>query len=198
MRFRKQYQLVKNTNSSRLDLAKLTIIPIWGQFYKVALDIVSPLLETKLGNMYVLVAIDHYSKWCEAKAMVDYVAKIAIKFMEDEIIYRFGVPKYVLIDNGSKWFADFDQLCKNYGIVHQYTTPQWPRCNEMVERLVKTLKHGFIILFTNLEHTQDWDKHLPMVLLGYRCGVQFSTKFFPHMLLIGITPRLKVDNFLSP
>jgi hypothetical protein len=31
-------------------------------FYRVALDIVGPLPETKNGNRYALVAIDHYSK----------------------------------------------------------------------------------------------------------------------------------------
>jgi hypothetical protein len=68
----------------------------------------------------------------------------------------------------------------------------------MVERLVKTLEHGLAILFTNPEHTQDWDKHLPMVLFGYRCEVQFGTKFFLYMLSIGKTPHLKINNFLSP
>jgi hypothetical protein len=38
----------------------------------VALDTVGLLPETKDGNMYVLVAIDHYSKWCEARLVKDY------------------------------------------------------------------------------------------------------------------------------
>jgi hypothetical protein len=70
-----------------------------------------------------------------------------------EVIYRFGVPKHVLINNGGEWVVDFDQLCKNYGIIHQYFVPQWPKCNGMVERLVKTLKHGLTILFTTSKHT---------------------------------------------
>jgi len=41
---------------------------------------------TKSGNKYILVAIDHYSKWCEAKAVADHGAKTASKFLEDEII----------------------------------------------------------------------------------------------------------------
>jgi hypothetical protein len=74
------------------------------------------------------------------------------KFLENEIICRFGVLKYILIDNGTEWSFKFDQLCKNYGIAHQYTTPQWPSCNEMVERLIKMLKHGLIVLSATLEH----------------------------------------------
>jgi len=31
-------------------------------------------------------------------------------------------------------------------------TFQWPRCNGMVEKMVKMLKHGLTILLTTLEH----------------------------------------------
>jgi hypothetical protein len=39
-------------------------------------------------------------------------------FWNIEMICRFGVPKYVLINNGLEWVVEFDQLCKNYGILH--------------------------------------------------------------------------------
>lgn len=107
----------------RFKLENLRNIPIWDQFYKVALDTIKPLPKTCNGNIYILVAIDHYFKWSEAKAIVDHDAKIVTKFLEDEIICRFGIPKYILIYNGSKWAPKFNQLCKNYRIVHQHTTP---------------------------------------------------------------------------
>jgi hypothetical protein len=52
----------------------------------VLLDTVGPLTETFSGNKYVLVAIDHYSKWCETRFMKKHdVVTIAI-FLEEEII----------------------------------------------------------------------------------------------------------------
>jgi hypothetical protein len=39
-------------------------------FYCATLDTTKPLLETKDGNKYVLIIIDHYFKWCESR-MVD-------------------------------------------------------------------------------------------------------------------------------
>ncbi len=45
-------------------------------------------------------AINHYSKWCEAKGLMDHDAKIVAIFLESEVICKFVVPKYILIDNG--------------------------------------------------------------------------------------------------
>jgi len=65
----------------------------------------------------VLIVIDHCSKWCEASAIIDHDVKIVIRFLEDEVICGFGVPKYVLTNN-FYWFVEFDQLCKFYGSGH--------------------------------------------------------------------------------
>jgi hypothetical protein len=93
-------------------------IPICDLFYKVTLDIARLLLETNDGNEYVLVAIDHYSKWSEAKAIKDHTIATTARFLEEDIIYRYVVPKFILTDNGGEWFAKFDNSCKVYGIQH--------------------------------------------------------------------------------
>ncbi len=41
-------------------------ILIYELFYQIFFDTIGPLLETIHGNKYEFVAIDHYSKWCEA------------------------------------------------------------------------------------------------------------------------------------
>ncbi len=125
---------------------QLKSIPICDLFHRVALDTAGPLPETKSGNKYILVAIDHYSKWCEAKAIADHSAKIASRFLEDDIIYRYGVPIFILIDNGREWVAEFKMMCKDYRIQHQRTAPQWPQCNGMAEHMIKTIKHGITVL----------------------------------------------------
>ncbi len=65
------------------------------------------------------------------------------------------MPKYILIDNGFKWVVEFDQLCKNYKIVHQHTAPQWPKCNGIAKRVVKILKHMLTMLSATLRHIRD-------------------------------------------
>jgi hypothetical protein len=193
----RQCQLVKNEGSIRSGDERLKSIPICDLFYRVAMDTAGPLPETKAGNKYILVAINHYSKWCEAKAVVDHGARTATKFLEDDLICRYGVPGFILTNNGGEWGAEFEAMCKDYAIQHQRTAPQWPQCNKMAERMIKTIKHGITVLAVDSAIVDSWDEHLAKVLFGYRCGVQVSTKFSSFMFLTGRSPRLRADNYLS-
>ncbi len=166
-----QCQLVRSSGSLRFGNAQLKSIPICDLFHRVALDTIGPLPETKSGNRYFMVAIDHYSKWCEAKAIVDHGAKTAAKFLEDEIICKYGVPRFILTDNGGEWATEFDVMCKDYAIQHQCTAPQWPQCNGMAERMIKTIKHGITVLAATPANMDCWDEQLAKVLFGYRCGM---------------------------
>jgi hypothetical protein len=38
-------------------------------FYQVRIDVMGPLPRTPTGQRYIVVAIDHFSKWVEAKAL---------------------------------------------------------------------------------------------------------------------------------
>jgi hypothetical protein len=41
----------------------------------------------------------------------------------------------------------------------------------MAERLIKTIKHGIIVLAAAPENIDYWDEHLAKILFGYRCGI---------------------------
>jgi hypothetical protein len=100
----------------RFGIEEIKNIPICNLFNHVVMDIVGPLPETTNGNKYVCVAIDHYFKWCEARPVKEHDACTTTKFMEGEVICRYGVFKY--IDNGSEWMKEFVEIYQNYGITH--------------------------------------------------------------------------------
>jgi hypothetical protein len=60
---------------------------------------------------------------------------------------------------------EFVEICQNYGIMHQFTALAWPQYNDMVESLIKTIKHGFMIMA--IDNVQDWDSLLPQILFRY-------------------------------
>ncbi len=59
--------MVKKSNDMCSWIEELKNIPTCDLFYKMILNIVRPLSKIEAGNKYVLIAIDHYSKWCEGK-----------------------------------------------------------------------------------------------------------------------------------
>jgi hypothetical protein len=79
---------------------------------------------------------------------MDHDAAITTRFLEEEKICRFGVPWFILKDNGGEWMAEFHMMCKKYRITHQFKTPQWLQCNGMVERMIKTLKNGLSVVWS--------------------------------------------------
>jgi hypothetical protein len=60
--------------------------------------------------------------------------------LEDEMICKYGVPKYILTNNGTEWMKEFAETYQNYDITHQFIALAWPQCNGMVEHLIKTIK----------------------------------------------------------
>jgi hypothetical protein len=74
VRMCKQCQMVRSMGSMHSEDEEMKSIRVYELFYQVALDTVGPLPETKSENKYILVVIDHYSKWCEAKVVVDHGA----------------------------------------------------------------------------------------------------------------------------
>lgn len=90
------------------------------------MDITRPLLETKGGNKYIIVSINHYFKWNEAKVVPNHRVKTTTKFFEDGLICRYVVPKFIIINNVGEWSVKFDIMCKSYNISHQFMALKWP------------------------------------------------------------------------
>ncbi|GJS24960.1 reverse transcriptase domain-containing protein [Tanacetum coccineum] len=51
-----------------------------------------PLPPARGGAKFVIVAIDYFTKWIEAKPLVKITGKEVIRFVMDNIICRFGLP----------------------------------------------------------------------------------------------------------
>ena len=81
------------------------------------------------GFTHLLVAIDKFTKWIEAKPITNIRSKEAVKFFIN-IIYRFGVPNYIITDHGTnftrKKFLDFND---GYGIKIDWPSVGHPRTN---------------------------------------------------------------------
>jgi hypothetical protein len=160
-------------------------------FYQIGIDFVGPLPITESGNRYIIVAMDYFTKWPEAKAVKVDNAKEVAKFIYEEIICRHGCPEKILSDRGTHFNNKMiEELMDKFEIKHRFSTSYHPKTNGLVERFNKTLCESLAKLGGN----KNWDDKIAPVLFAYRNKRQESTKLKPFYLTYGREARLPVDN----
>jgi transposase InsO family protein len=109
------------------------ILPLW-PFAVWGLDIVGPFPRAIGGFRFLYVAIDKFTKWPEATPVVKINKQSAVKFIKS-IICRFGVPNWIITDNGSQFTSGaFQGYCEDLGIQICYASPAHLESNGQVER----------------------------------------------------------------
>ncbi|GKD01085.1 reverse transcriptase domain-containing protein [Tanacetum coccineum] len=94
----------------RLPKTFMTSIMAPWPFYQWGMDILGPLTPARGGAKFVVVAIDYFTKWVEAKPLVKITGKEIIRFVMDNIICRYGLPRIIVTDNGAQlWMPSVEQ-----------------------------------------------------------------------------------------
>ncbi|XP_070019725.1 uncharacterized protein [Nicotiana sylvestris] len=66
------------------------------------MDVIGPIEPSASnGHRFILVAIDYFTKWVEAKTFKYVTKKPVVNFVHSNIIFRFGIPKVIITDNGA-------------------------------------------------------------------------------------------------
>ena len=68
-------------------------------FAQWGLDILGPFPRAIVNHLFVLVAIDYFTKWVEASLANIWEVDVK-KFVWKNIFMRFGVPDLLILDNG--------------------------------------------------------------------------------------------------
>jgi len=64
---------------------------------------------------YILTANDYFSKWAEATPLREVKKENAVDFIRTHIIYRYGMPRYIITDNGKPFINKLViALCKKF------------------------------------------------------------------------------------
>jgi ribonuclease HI len=74
------------------------IQPTWS-LQRWGLDLLGPLPPAQGNLKYVVVAVEYFSKWIEAKPLATITSVTVQKFFWQNIVCRFGVPKAITVDN---------------------------------------------------------------------------------------------------
>jgi len=107
-------------------LAALHLVPVLVQtpFLQWGLNFIREIHPASSSqNRWILTAIDYFTKWVEAIQVRNEIDTVVIKFIEENILSRFGCPQKIVTDNSVVFSSvKMIEFCKKYQIlVHHYT-----------------------------------------------------------------------------
>ena len=144
----------------------------------------------------VLVLQDHFSKYVVVYVVKDQTARTATKTLRNGYFGLFGVPAYLISDQGKAFMGHIiTHLCDLYGVQKLRTSPYHAQTNGQVERMNQMI----IRMIGKLEEDKKacWSEHLPKLLLAYNATCSTVTGYSPYYLLFGRRLRIPVD-YLFP
>ncbi|GJR41633.1 reverse transcriptase domain-containing protein [Tanacetum coccineum] len=162
----------------------LTPITAPWPFYKWGIDIAGPFPEGPGKVKFLIVAMDYFTKWIEAKAVATITGNQVKKFVWDNIVCRFGLPGEIVSDNG-KQFSDnpFKDWCDKLNITQRFASVKHPQSNGLVERANRSLGEGIKARLG--EGNKNWIEELPHVLWAHRTMIKSSHGDTPFSLTYG-------------
>lgn len=151
----------------------------------VAIDILGPLPKSKRGRKYLLVVMGRITKLTQVVTLRTVTANtVAVAFCE-AWIFKYGVPKMLLSDNGPQFSARFFQsICVLIGVTNVFTSGYHPKTNGQSERYNRTI----VAMLRNYdnEHQSDWDTYAGALTYAYNCHVHRSTRTTPFDFVLTI------------
>ncbi|GJX73192.1 reverse transcriptase domain-containing protein [Tanacetum coccineum] len=97
---------------------------------RIGIDIVGPLPTAPGGARFLVIAIDYFTKWVEAKPLISTTGKHMEKFVWEHIVCRFGRPQVIISDNGKQFVkGTFLVFCKKLGTLQASTSVYHPQAN---------------------------------------------------------------------
>jgi hypothetical protein len=87
-----------------------------------------------------LVAIDYFTKWTEVVPLRNMTHREVISFVQEHIIYRFGVPQTLTTDQGPSFMSrQFREYTESMKMKLLNSSPYYAQANSQAEASKKVL-----------------------------------------------------------
>ena len=133
-------------------ILEVRIFDVWG------IDFIGP-FSRSFDNQYILVAVDYVSKWVEVVPIRTNNNIVVVKFLNENIISRFGASRSIISDNISRFcIRAFEARMRKYSVSHKLSTVYHSQTNGQVEITTRQIK--LILDKTVGQNKKDWSVKL--------------------------------------
>lgn len=155
------------------------------------MDIVGPFPTGQAHKRFILIAVDYFTMWVEAKALATVIARQVQNFFW-KIICRSGLPRIVITDNGRQFIdKKLRAFYQGLGLRHVTSSVEHPQTNDQAEAtnkiIVAELKRKLS------DNKWAWVDELPKILWAYRCTPHDTTDETSFNLTYGTNAILPVE-----
>ena len=103
-------------------------------FAQWGLDLLGPFKQVAGGKKFLVVAIDYFKKWVEAESLATITSIKVEKFIWQNIITRFGLPRVLTVDNGTQFdCVTLRKYLEDFKVAVAYSLVCNPQCNVQAE-----------------------------------------------------------------
>lgn len=140
-----------------------SIIKPW-PFRGWALDIIGEIKpSSSKGHRYILVGIKYFTKWIKVIPLPNVALEEVISFIQNHIIYRFGIHETITTDQGSVFTGrKMLEFASTVGVKLLMLTPYYAQANGHVEA-ANNILIGLIKKHVG-QKPKNWHKTLNQVL----------------------------------
>ncbi|KAI3467894.1 hypothetical protein Pfo_024557 [Paulownia fortunei] len=149
------------------------------------MDVVGPMIKSSGRHLYILAATVYFSKWAEAIPLKEVKKENVADFIRINIIYSYGIPRYIITDNGKPFGNSLiDKLCQKFSFKQRKSSMYYAAANGLSEVFNKTL--CTLLKKVIAKSKRDWHERIGEALWAYRTTFRMPTQATPYALVYGV------------
>lgn len=146
-------------------------------------DLMGPFPRSSKGFKYLLVISDTFTKFTLLFPLRAATAASVARHLLDDVFMVYGVPKYLICDNGSEFIGSpVKRLAEEYRVKLLLNASRHPQANptERTNRTIISMLRAYI-----KDNHRLWDQDLSKLGFALRSAVSEATGFTPAYLTFG-------------
>ena len=151
------------------------------------MDFLGPITpHSKNGSVYILLAVDYFSRFLFAHATIRNTGEAVVDFLENNITKIFGWPIAFYVENGSHFVkGKLPTKLKAVGTRLISAPVTNPRSVGLAERYVQLILAGLRAIIAAGSDMDRWDEYLDAVVNAINTRVLKVHQYTPAQLFIG-------------